>query len=107
LRKGNKQQSQILNGAKCPQLRGIQGIRIEPQDIDIAQHHPEIRENGGLYALEGYFSHKPNFTKIIGKSIPLSLSLGLGTFGAGSPALWFLKKFTDEVVASPKHCDDD
>jgi hypothetical protein len=36
-----------------------------------------------------------------------SQTLRLGTFGAGSPALWFLKKFTDEVVASPKHCDDD
>jgi hypothetical protein len=88
-------------------LRGIQGKWIEPQDIDIAQHHPEIRENGGLYALEGYFSHKPNFTKIIGKSMYPCQTLGLGTFIATCPRLGFFEKFSDEVVASPKHCDDD
>jgi hypothetical protein len=88
-------------------LRGIQGIWIEPQDIDIAQYHPEIRENGGLYALEGYFSHKPNFTKIIGKSMCPCKTLGLGTFVATCPSLRFFEKFTNEVKASSKHCDDD
>gem|GEM_PF-4940719 len=34
-------------------------------------------------------------------------TLGLGAFVASSPSLWFLKKFPDEVVASPKHCYDD
>lgn len=33
-------------------------------------------------------------------------TLGLGTFVAGSPSFWFLKKFTEEVVASPKHGKD-
>jgi hypothetical protein len=88
-------------------LRGVQCIRIEPQDIDIAQYHPEIRENGSLYALKGYFSHKPNFTKIIGNSMYPCQTLGLGTFVAGSPSFWFLKKFTEEIVASPKHGKDD
>jgi hypothetical protein len=60
-----------------------------------------------LYALEGYFSHKPNFTKIIGKSMPLWLTLGFGAFVATCPSLRFFEKFADEVKASPKHCDDD
>jgi hypothetical protein len=50
-------------------LGGVQSIRIQPKDIDIAQYHAYIGKNGGLYALEGYFSHKPNFTKIIGNSM--------------------------------------
>jgi hypothetical protein len=88
-------------------LGGVQGIRIQPKDIDIAQDHAYIGKKGGLYALEGYFSHNPNFTKIIGKSISLGQTLGLGTFVAGSPSLRFLKEFSNEVDASPKHCKDD
>ncbi|MEY3644122.1 MAG: hypothetical protein RLZZ207_817 [Bacteroidota bacterium] len=33
-------------------------------------------------------------------------TLGFGTFIASSPAFWFLKKFTDEVITSSKHCED-
>ena len=33
-------------------------------------------------------------------------TLGLGTFVATRASFWFLKKFTEEVVASPKHGKD-
>ena len=34
-------------------------------------------------------------------------TLGLGTFVTTRASFWFLKKFTEEVVASPKHGKDD
>jgi len=34
-------------------------------------------------------------------------TLGLGTFIATCPRLRFFEKFSDEVVASPKHGKDD
>ena len=39
--------------------------------------------------------------------MPLGQSLGLGTFVASSPTFWFLKKFTEEVKASPKKGKND
>jgi hypothetical protein len=34
-------------------------------------------------------------------------TLGFGTFVTTRASFWFLKKFTEEVVASPKHGNDD
>ena len=57
LGEGHKQQPEILNRPEGSQLRGVQGVGIEPKYIDVTQDHSDVGKNGGLDTLLGDFAH--------------------------------------------------
>src|SRR5690606_39311785 len=57
LGKRHEEQPQILDRPEGAQLGSVQGMRVQPENIDISQDHADIGKDGGLDTLLGDFTH--------------------------------------------------